>query len=67
MKLLKSLSLGSVLKDTMSEKILHLKEKGILRELKEKWIGRTSEHKRQCGIASNDNGDHILITEHFLP
>ena len=51
----------------MSEKILHLKEKGILRALKEKWIGSTSEHKRQCEITSNDNGDHILITNHFLP
>ena len=49
----------------MSEKILHLKEKGILRALKEKWIGNTSEHKRQCGMTSNENGDHILITSIF--
>ena len=51
----------------MSEKILHLKEKGILRALKEKWIRSTSEHKTQCGMISNDNGDYILITKYFLP
>ena len=59
------LIVGSVLKDTMSGKLLQLKESGILRALKEKWISGNSEHRKLCGFTTNENGDHILIKKHI--
>ena len=60
------LIVGSVLKDTMSEKLLQLKERGILRALKEKWISGDSAHRKFCGFTTNENGDHILIEKHVF-
>ena len=38
---------------TLSEKLLKLKEKGLLRALKKKWLEPSEEQKQQCGLSSN--------------
>ena len=47
----------------MSEQLLELKEKGVLRGLKEKWFSSTADRKTRCVASNNKNGDHILIAE----
>ena len=47
---------GSVLKETLSKKLLEMKELGRLRALKNKWFSPSKEHKEQCaGININGN------------
>ena len=50
----------------MSEKLLQLKERGILRALKEKWISGDSVDIKLCDFTTNENGDHILIEKHVF-
>ena len=49
---------GSVLKETLSQKLLELKELGRLRALKNKWFSPSMKHKEQCDD-TNMNGDYL--------